>query len=112
VLLINALESLRGLKGDSSLSQFIAKEFGVINNSNKPDLTKELIINWAKRHYDEHGEYPRQKSGLVKYANNTDYEGIKWGAIDQCLRNGHRGLKGDLSLTKLKYHIQHAPHPT
>ena len=59
------------------------------------DLTKELILEWAKVYYEKNNEWPSVKSQMV------DGVGESWKAIDECLKRGDRGLEGGTSLAQL-----------
>lgn len=93
----NALSSgLRGLPGGSSLAQLLAENRGVRNTRTLPKLTIEQILEWADAHHKETGSWPKIGSGVIRSAC-----GEKWGSIENCLRQGLRGLPGGSSLPQL-----------
>lgn len=59
-------------------------------------LTEAAILAWADAHHAAGGEWPTAASGPVQGA---PWE--KWGAIDQALRSGGRGLVQGSSLARL-----------
>lgn len=87
---------LRGLPGDSSLAQLLAKFRGVRNRAALPPLTIPLILKWARRHYQRLGTWPIYRTGPV-----LDAPGETWQSIDTALRKGRRGLPGGSSLADL-----------
>lgn len=86
----------RGLRGGLSLVKLLARERGVRNAKELPNLSKSLILKWAKAHKRTTGEWPIVKSGRIQGA-----AGESWASVDQYLRNGSRGLMGNSSLAKL-----------
>jgi hypothetical protein len=86
----------RGLRGGSSLAQFLARHGKKRNHLDLPPLTKKQIVAWAKAHRDRTGRWPNVKSGPVAEAPQE-----KWKLIDHALRQGHRGLPGGSSLARL-----------
>jgi hypothetical protein len=63
----------------------------------RPHLTAEQILAWADAHKARTGDWPKKTSGPVK----AGYLGDNWLKIDNALKLGLRGLKGDMSLAKL-----------
>lgn len=59
----------------------------------KPALTVRRILKWADEHFQQTGAWPNQYSGRLL---NDPLE--NWGAIDQALRYGSRGLPGGSTL--------------
>src|SRR5262245_54965383 len=55
-----------------------------------------LILSWADRHRGRTGAWPHLTAGPV-----ADAPWETWGALNQALRNGHRGLPGGSSLGRL-----------
>jgi hypothetical protein len=53
------------------------------------------ILKWADQYYKQHGDWPKQMSGLVSGTAET------WSAVDQALPKGRRGLPGGSSLSLL-----------
>jgi hypothetical protein len=95
---INALlqQGLRGLAGDSSLAQLLAKERSLRNLAALPSLTKEQILSWADAHFECTGKWPTIDSGPV-----TDSPGETWANINAALDQGRRSLPGGTSLARL-----------
>ncbi len=61
-----------------------------------PPLTIGQILAWADAHKERTGTWPTATSGRV-YQEPFQ----TWGAVNQALRNGHRGLPGGSSLARL-----------
>src|SRR5262249_35006724 len=59
----------------------------------KPPLTVRRILKWADEHCKQTGSWPNQYSGRL-----IDDPQENWGAIDQALRYGSRGLAGGSTL--------------
>lgn len=59
-------------------------------------MTETRALAWCDDFRARIGEWPSQASGIVLAA-----VGEIWHAINEALRNGHRGLPGGLSLAKL-----------
>jgi superfamily II DNA or RNA helicase len=85
----------RNLDGGSSISQLLEKHGRKRNPMNRPQLAESQIVSWAKEYVANHGKPPTKRSGSVL---GTDEN---WGAIDQALRSGIRGLRGGMSLARL-----------
>jgi superfamily II DNA or RNA helicase len=86
----------RGLQGGSSLAKLLAKERGVRNIHDLPDLDKEQLLAWIAFHKEQTGEWPNHESGPVINAPDET-----WTAINRYLRVGIRGLPGGSSLARL-----------
>jgi hypothetical protein len=86
----------RGLEGNSSLAQLLAKHRGYSSRSKRPPLAEEEILAWADSHRQRTGNWPTQKSGRI--AGSVDET---WGGVSEALRTGTRGLAGDSSLARL-----------
>ena len=73
----------RGLPGGSSLA-FL---------TNGPSLNPSLeeIMNWMQEIFDETGQYPSQRSGVIVQAAES-YGHLKWNSVNQRLRLEHCGL--------------------
>src|SRR5882672_7435911 len=56
---------------------------------NRPKLTEDQIVEWAKTHFQRFGRYPSGVSGPV-----IDASGENWQNIEAALRKGLRGLSG------------------
>jgi hypothetical protein len=61
-----------------------------------PQLTVELILQWADEHRLRTGRWPKQNSGPVAGTN-----GLTWNAINSDLLRGYRSLPGGTPLAKL-----------
>jgi hypothetical protein len=59
-------------------------------------LTVVQILVWAAAHLQRSGRRPTGHSGTIPEA-----PGETWGAIDNALTNGYRGLRGGVSLVEL-----------
>jgi hypothetical protein len=86
----------RGLLGGDTLARLLARRLDIRNPANIPRLTVRRILAWADEHHDRTGQWPRRLSGAIDGA-----PGESWLAIDDALRQGHRGLKGGSSLARL-----------
>ena len=96
-LIDNALRiGRRGQPGGSSLLQLLAKKRGVRNTANLRPFTEEEILQWAELHFQRTGSWPKYYSGPI-----TDAPGETWGAVENALRFGRRGMPGGSSLAKL-----------
>jgi hypothetical protein len=60
------------------------------------DLDESLILYWADAHFRRHGVWPNNRSGPV-----DGRPGETWSNVNKALNNGHRGLPGGSSLSKL-----------
>lgn len=87
----------RGLTGGSSLAKLLERELGVRNHRNLPDLSENQILELAKSHFSSTGKWPKKKSGPVV----GGHPGDTWGAYQDALVRGRRGLPGGSSLAKL-----------
>src|SRR5262249_49591647 len=86
----------RGLKVRMSLADLLQRHRGARNRKNLPRLTERRILDWANAHHAETGTWPNENSGEVSGA-----PGEAWGHINQALRQGLRGLRGDDTLAHL-----------
>ena len=86
----------RGLRGNDSLAQLLARWFGVRNPTIAPQLTVAQVLQWAADHERRTGRRPNVRSGPVWSA-----PGETWRLIDAHLRAGRRGLPSGLSLAGL-----------
>jgi hypothetical protein len=92
-------EGLRGLPGGDTLARLLVRELGAQPASGKYHrllLTPEAVLDWAAAHRRRTGQWPTAGSGPV-----TDAPGETWGAINQALMLGRRGLPGGSSLSRL-----------
>jgi len=85
----------RNLDGGSSVSRLLEKYGRKQNPMNRPRLTEVQIVSWAMDYVAIHGDPPTRRSGPVRATDEN------WGAIDQALRTGIRGLRGGTSLSRL-----------
>jgi hypothetical protein len=86
----------RHLRRGSSLARLLAKARDARNRANLPQFSERKILQWADEHYRLTGAWPTHNSGPVAGA-----PGETWGAIDQALGGGYRGLPGGSSLARL-----------
>jgi hypothetical protein len=92
-------EGLRGLPGGDSLAGLLARERGAQPASgryHRESLTEEDILSWAEHHRALTGRWPSAASGVVAAAQEET-----WGALNQALIWGRRGLPGGTSLSRL-----------
>jgi hypothetical protein len=89
-------QHLRGLKGRSSLAQVLAQHCGVRNKCQSPPLTVSQVLAWADEHFQRTGKWPSQASGPIPHSG-----GETWRVMESALREGLRGLPGNLSLHQL-----------
>jgi hypothetical protein len=86
----------RGLAAGTSLARLLALRAGARNRAGVPGLSEGRVVAWAEEHRRRKGRWPSARSGEVAGAR-----GETWGALDQALRAGHRGLPGGSSLAEL-----------
>jgi hypothetical protein len=86
----------RGLAGGSSLAQLLAEHRARRMHKPAPQLTKELIVQWADTHRQLTGKWPTAHSGRM-----VDMPDESWSAMESALRVGLRGLPGGSSLAQL-----------
>jgi hypothetical protein len=86
----------RGLKGGSSLFQLLAEQHDVRRHLRIPAVTTSQILEWADAYFARFRLPPTAKSGTI-----SGTAGITWGAVDQMLIDGYRGLPGGSSLSRL-----------
>jgi hypothetical protein len=86
----------RGLPGNSSLAKLLARERGVRNRLDLPELSTEIILTLADKHFQRTGQWPTQDSGAI-----SDAPGETWKAVAMALIKGNRGLPGSSSLAQL-----------
>jgi hypothetical protein len=92
-------EGLRGLPGGDTLAGLLARERGAQPASgryHRRTLTPEDVLRWADAHRRQTGRWPNAASGPV-----AGVPGETWGAINQALLWGRRGLPGGSSLSRL-----------
>jgi len=86
----------RGLPGGSSLPRLLAEARGIRNPMARAPLTNAQIVAWGDAHHERTGKWPTKGSGSI-----DDVPGETWGAVDDALRRGSRGLPGGSSLAQL-----------
>jgi hypothetical protein len=67
-----------------------------LNPKRKPPLTVRRILKWADIHFERTNSWPTQYSGRLFTEPSEN-----WGAIDQALRYGSRGLPGGSTLCQV-----------
>lgn len=89
----------RGLPGNDSLARLLERYGRKPNESNKPKLTEEIILESCIEYHKLTGKCPHSilKDPVPGLPNET------WTAINSALRYGIRGLPGNDSLAKLLY---------
>lgn len=90
----------RGFPGGRSLVRLLADRRGARHLLRQPSLTVSRILNWADAHHRRTGDWPTQTSGPV-LGRNGYANGERWGAIEDALSKGRRGLAGRTTLVKL-----------
>jgi hypothetical protein len=94
-------EGLRGLPGNDTLAGLLARERGAQPASgpyHRRALSLEDVLRWADAHRRKTGRWPNAASGPV-----AGVPGETWGAINQALLWGRRGLPGGSSLSRLLF---------
>jgi hypothetical protein len=86
----------RGLPGGLSLAAVLAIERGVRNKVSLPDLSRKRLLTWADAHHRRSGQWPTADSGAI-----PECPGETWQTVDDALRKGRRGLRGQSSLARL-----------
>jgi hypothetical protein len=87
---------IRGLPGGDSLAKLLARRRKKRNPGQLPALKVRQILAWADAHFARTGVWPRDNSGPIAEA-----PGETWNAVNQALKQGHRGLPGGDSLARL-----------
>jgi hypothetical protein len=88
-------EGLRGFPGGDTLASLLARERGAEPASgryHRRKLTPADILCWAQAHRRRTGRFPHASSGPV-----LDAPSETWGALNQALLWGRRGLRGGSS---------------
>ena len=88
-------QGYRGLKGDSSLAQLLAKRRNARNRAALPQLTDATILTWADAHHRRTGKWPIRFSGRV-----VDSPGDTWQAVHESLQKGCRGVRKRMTLAQ------------
>lgn len=86
----------RGLRGQTTLAQFLACHRGKRLHRGGPNLTIRQILEWADAFHARAGRWPRTPDGAIPEA-----QGETWRNVDQALRVGSRGQPGGSSLARL-----------
>ncbi len=90
------IRGARGLPRGTSLALFLAEKRGLRHQALLPELRFPQIMAWALAYRDRNGRWPNERSGAI-----LECPGETWFAVDRALRDGRRGLPGDLSLSRL-----------
>jgi hypothetical protein len=85
----------RGLPGGSSLAKLLRTRRRVVRYKRGRQLSTEIVLNWAKSHFQRTGRLPSAASGPV-----FGIPGETWGALQAALLNGYRGLPKGTTLAK------------
>ena len=93
-------DGFRGFDGNSSLSEFIASNFGIATLATSNDYSEKIICEWIERFYEENGSYPKKRSGDIPYASEYGISDTTWVNVDHALRHGFKGLPSGSSLYK------------
>jgi hypothetical protein len=101
----NALRhGLRGLRGGTTLSDFLQSHDLQRNRLRLPTFTVKQVLAWAEAYYQRHGRWPSKSSGQIEQAPLET-----WEAVNGALRRGARGLPGGLSLPRFLYFHRGVP---
>jgi hypothetical protein len=87
---------MRGLPGGDSLAKLLAREFGKRNLADVPPLTLARIRKWLRQHHATTGQWAKYTSGPI-----AGVPGETWGAVDNALHKGRRGLPGGSSVARV-----------
>ena len=106
--LINEARRVRKIKGAYSLLSFLQKH-GLAKPP--PSLKEEKIVQWIKWFREKEGRYPALRDETVWAKDEKDRWFIvpdeNWGAIDQAIGDGARGLKIKGAKTLLELRKKH-----
>jgi hypothetical protein len=86
----------RGLPGGSSLAGLLAEHRGMFCRRHRPVLTIEQILAWADAHHERTGRWPHLLSRPI-----AGVAGENWGAVNNALVHGCRGLTVQQSQARL-----------
>jgi superfamily II DNA or RNA helicase len=86
---------MRGLSRGITLAELLRQHRGNRNLAWRPKLTEELILGWADKFHDRNGHWPTVSSGRIDGTDET------WTGVSVAMRNGKRGLSGNVTLTDL-----------
>jgi len=87
----------RGLKGGSSLAQFLAAHRGVRNRKHLPKLRAQDMKAWIKAYKEINGRRPTHLSGPIPRAPGETFAGAH-----AALSRGGRGFPGGSSLFRFQ----------
>jgi hypothetical protein len=90
------IHGYRGLPGGDSLARLLARCRGRHNPRGQPPLSVTQILAWADDYHQCHGHWPSAAAGVIPEAGE-----LTWRAVNLALRQGHRGLPGGSSLSRL-----------
>jgi hypothetical protein len=85
----------RGLPGGAGLTRLLEKHRGARNHLSARPLTGAIILRWADDHHRKTGHYPKHNDGPILSGPQET-----WGAVENALIKGGRGLPGGDSLAK------------
>jgi hypothetical protein len=92
----NALtRGLRNLPSGASLAKLLAAHGRKKNRKDLPKLTIPMILQWADRHYEKCGQWPKNTDGPI------DGSGETWRNVAAALRIGGRGLPARSTLASM-----------
>ena len=83
------------LRGGRSLWKLLQKKRGLTRMTRNEDLSDQLILDWADAYFQQHGDWPNQKSGTILGRKEN------WKSVDEALRRGFRDLPEGGSLAQL-----------
>jgi hypothetical protein len=89
-------QGFRGLPGEDSLIQLLARRRGRPSYVKKPRLSIGQVLAWARAYRARRGRWPSAASGRIAESPETT-----WMAVNAALRQGLRGLPGGSSLNRL-----------
>jgi hypothetical protein len=90
------IHGYRGLPGGDSLARLLARCRGRRNPRCQPLLSIPQVLAWADAYHQRHGSWPSAAAGFVLGEGE-----LTWRAVNLALRQGHRGLPGGSSLSRL-----------
>jgi hypothetical protein len=90
------IQGIRGLPGGDTLARFLQRQRGAPHYMDRPRLAVEQILRWADAHRHRTGRWPTMNSGPV-----AGQGALTWGAVNDALARGFRGLPGGTSLARL-----------
>jgi hypothetical protein len=83
------------LRGGRTLADLLARYRKRQHKQDRPDLTIDQILAWAKAYRTLYGVWPTAHTGPIGATGET------WLGVDQALRAGTRGLPGRSSVARL-----------